>query len=75
MSLADFLLQQKGVLDDGVNDFPNYREIGMNGNVVNLKVCGWKPFGCLLNLNTCYSNRAFITQYLNHIERVAKKEP
>ena len=73
-SLADFLLPRKGVLDEGVDIFLNYRETGINGNLVNFKIFGWKPFGFLQNLNTDYSNKTFITKYLEHLDRVAGKE-
>ncbi|MDO9523010.1 MAG: hypothetical protein Q7J08_04775 [Methanocorpusculum sp.] len=73
-SLADFLLPRKGVLDEGTDDFPNFRETGMNGSVVNFKIFGWKPFGFLQNLNTNKSNREFINEYLTHIERVTKNQ-
>lgn len=73
-SLADFLLPRKGVLDEEPDDFPNYRETGVNGCVVNFKIFGWKPFGFLKNVNTNYSNRAFIEEYLKHIERVINKK-
>lgn len=73
-SLADFLLPRKGVLDEETDDFPNYRETGVNGSVVNFKIFGWKPFISWQNVNTNKSNRAFIKEYLKHIEGVINKK-